>query len=176
MEFLLVILARGCRAKNPGFSGPPGRQIRDSSRAPYTRTGMTQPIAPKQNRCNYLLQTSIGGPFFDIHATAELARRAGEGYVAHSAENRPLWTPCMVVLAVSATKDGERPLPGFRVSLIREIAKRSSSTIVAIRQLYRFLSQTVALVSDSDVLEKVLTRRFHKLEERPLLWLCENWL
>ena len=37
----------------------PRRRFRDSSRAPDTRAGMTQPIAPKQNRCNYLLQTSI---------------------------------------------------------------------------------------------------------------------
>ena len=33
----LVILARGCRAKNPDFFCPPGRRLRDSSRTLDTR-------------------------------------------------------------------------------------------------------------------------------------------
>jgi hypothetical protein len=56
LDFLLVILARGCRAKNPGLFSPPGHRIRDSSRTPDTRAGMTQATAQRQNHRNYLLQ------------------------------------------------------------------------------------------------------------------------
>jgi hypothetical protein len=42
-----VILARGCRAKNPGILVRRGSGIRDSSRAPDTRTGMTGETAPE---------------------------------------------------------------------------------------------------------------------------------
>src|SRR5579872_2171254 len=56
---LLVILARGCRAKNPGLCGPPERYIRDSSRTPDPRAGMTAATMLPQSRCNYLLQSLI---------------------------------------------------------------------------------------------------------------------
>ena len=47
-----VILARGCRAENPGLFWPSWHQIRDSLRAPDTRAGMTYATAPQRKRCN----------------------------------------------------------------------------------------------------------------------------
>jgi hypothetical protein len=57
----LVILARGCRAKNLGPFAPRKHWLRDSSRAPDTRAGMTYAAALQPNRCNDLSQDSIDG-------------------------------------------------------------------------------------------------------------------
>jgi hypothetical protein len=68
-----VILARGCRAKNPSLSRPPRRRIRDSSRAPDTRPGMTSRTAPVQKPCHYIMQDSIGWSLAYMSATTILA-------------------------------------------------------------------------------------------------------
>src|SRR6266852_7516351 len=58
LDLCSVILARGCRAKNPGPSPTSSSGIRDSSRAPDTRAGMTEKFDRADVRVTILCRTS----------------------------------------------------------------------------------------------------------------------